>query len=354
MSIARIHEDPRVTLPYTDGQWQRIDALGDRVDAAIRSQDIRLTMGGEPTLISIDNMDGDEWSYAATGPEKRLLAGRLIDRLRVRFAPGALLHFGTGKWYPGEPLPRWSLSCCWRKDGVAMWHDNNLRANEEDESHFGSLDAQRFVETLASRLGVDAQYSNPAFEDPFYYTQRERQLPVNVDPVENHLEDAGERDRLRSVFERGLHQPTGFVLPLQRAEGKNGPEWQSGLWMLRGRHLYLVPGDSPIGLRLPLPSLPWVAPGELPPEIPVDPMVTRGRLPSPARIAPPDSVSRKAEDRDRRPAVGESAPWVVRTALCVEPRNGHLYVFMPPLPLIDNYLELLTAIEDTAAHLGMP
>ncbi len=119
MSIARIHEDPRVTLPYTDEQWQRIDALGDRVDAEIRKSDIRLTMGGEPTLISIDNMDGEEWNYAATGPEKRLLAGRLIERLRARFAPGALLHFGTGKWYPGEPLPRWALTCCWRKDGIA-------------------------------------------------------------------------------------------------------------------------------------------------------------------------------------------------------------------------------------------
>jgi uncharacterized protein (DUF2126 family) len=358
MSIARIHEDPRVTLPYTDEQWQRIDALGDRVDADIRNHDIRLTMGGEPTLISIDNMDGDEWNYAATGPEKRLLAGRLIDRLRTRFAPGALLHFGTGKWYPGEPLPRWSLSCFWREDGIAMWHDDKLRANEEDESHLAPPDAQRFVATLASRLGVDAGYSNPAFEDPFYYTHRERQLPVNVDPVKNQLEDPGERDRLRRVFERGLNQPTGYVLPLQRGEGKSGPEWQSGLWMLRGGRLYLIPGDSPIGLRLPLPSLPWVPPDELPKETPVDPMANRGRLPSPARITPPEPVLQSAGDsvreRDRLPAVGESAPWVVRTALCVEPRDGRLYVFMPPLPLIDDYLELITAIEDTAAHLRMP
>ncbi len=283
------------------------------------SSDIRLTMGGEPTLISIDNMDGEEWNYAATGPEKRMLAGRLLERLRARFAPGALLHFGTGKWYPGEPLPRWALTCCWRKDGIAMWHDRKLQANEEDESHFGPPDAQRFVETLALRLGLDPQYSNPAYEDPFYYQHRERQLPLNVDPLANHLEDETESARLRQVFERGLERPAGFVYPLQRKEGKNGPEWQSGLWMLRGQHLYLVPGDSPVGLRLPLPSLPWAEPEELPKDIPVDPMASRDELPSPARIPPPDPVLQRVDgrerERDRRPAVGESASWVVRTAL---------------------------------------
>ncbi len=358
MSIARIHEDPRVTLPYTDEQWRAIDALGDRVDAEIRKSDIRLTMGGEPTLISIDNMDGEEWNYAATGAEKRLLAGRLIERLRARFAPGALLHFGTGKWYPGEPLPRWALTCCWRKDGIPIWHDRGLQANEEQESHFGAPEARRFLETLGLRLGVDPMYATPAFEDPFYYEHRERQLPVNVDPVKNHLEDEGERERLRRVFEAGLTEPTGFVFPLRRAEGKSGPEWQSGLWMLRGQRMQLVPGDSPIGLRLPLSSLPWALPEELPKETPVDPMANRRQLPLPVRMPPPDPLLQRPDDRererDRRPGPGESASWVVRTALCVEPRNGHLYVFMPPLPLIDDYLELVTAIEDTAAHLGMP
>jgi uncharacterized protein (DUF2126 family) len=237
-----------------------------------------------------------------------------------------------------------------------MWHDHKLLANDEDASDFGPADAQRFVETLGSRLGVDAGYANPAFEDPLYYLQKERQLPVNVDPVDNHLEDPIERERLRAVFNRGLNQPTGFVLPLQRAAGKSGPEWQTGLWMLRGQHLFLVPGDSPIGLRLPLPSLPWVEPSEAPQLIPVDPMVNRGRLPTPERIPPSDPVLQRVRDRlrDRKPAAGESATWVVRTALCVEPRKGHLYVFMPPLVKVEDYLDLLTAIEDTAAHLHMP
>ena len=355
ISVTRIHEDPRVTLPYTDAQWERIDALGRHVDADIRANDMRLTMGGEPTLISIDDMDGEEWNFTALGDEKRRLAGQLMERLRARFAPGALVHVGTGKWYPGEPLPRWALTCCWRNDGIAMWHDAKLRADPEAESHFGPLDAQRFVETLAVRLGVDPEYANPAFEDPLYFLQRERELPVNVDPVDNHLEDPGERERLRRVFERGLNQPTGFVLPLERAEGKSGPEWQTGLWMLRGQRVFLAPGDSPIGLRLPLPSLPWVSPSEAPQTIAVDPMVNRGRLPQSTRVpAAPDPVLQRDSGRDRVPAPGESAPWVVRTALCVEPRDGRLFVFMPPLVKVEDYLELLTAVEDTAARLSMP
>jgi uncharacterized protein (DUF2126 family)/transglutaminase-like putative cysteine protease len=355
MSVSRIHEDPRVTLPYTESQWQRIEALGQLVDQDICRNDIRLTMGGEPTFVSIDNMDGEEWNFAALSPEKRLLAERLLDRLRARFAPGGLLHYGIGKWYPGEPLPRWALTCYWRDDGVPMWHDHHL-LDSQKRTQFGALDAQRFAETLARRLSVDPDYVSQAFEDPLYYVQKERLLPINVDPVDNHLEDPAERERLRAVFQRGLNQPTGFVLPLQREQGKSGPEWQTGLWMLRGQHLFLVPGDSPLGLRLPLPSLPWVAPSEAPLLNPVDPMVNRARLPMPVRISPADPVLQRERDRsrDRKPEPGESAPWVVRTALCVEPREGRLCVFMPPLESAEDYLDLLTAVEDTAAHLDVP
>jgi uncharacterized protein (DUF2126 family)/transglutaminase-like putative cysteine protease len=357
ISVKRIHEDPRVTLPYTDAQWQRIQALGCRIDQDICAGDVRLTMGGEPTFVSIDNMDGPEWNIAALGPEKRALAERLLDRLRKRFAPGGLLHYGQGKWYPGEPLPRWALTCYWRADGIPLWHNRSLLAQEQFGNDFGPLEARHFAETLAQRLGLDPEYVNSAFEDPFYYLQKERQLPVNVDPVDNRLSDAGERERLRRVFERGLDTPAGFVLPVQRVAGLNGPEWQTGLWMLRGQHLFLMPGDSPIGLRLPLPSLPWVAPSEAPVAYPVDPMVNRAPLPIPPRFTPSDGPrlqSQKQSKRDRKPDVGESAPWIVRTALCVEAREGRLHVFMPPPTSAEDYVDLLAAIEDTAAHLEMP
>jgi len=357
MKVTRIHEDPRVTLPYTDEQWESINALGRAIDRDLVDGDVRLTMGGEPTFVSIDDMDGAEWNTAAMGPAKRVLAERLLDRLRQRLAPGGFLHCGQGKWYPGEPLPRWALTCYWRADGAPLWHDRALLASEDASYGFGPLEAQRFAETLAQRLGVNPDYVNPAFEDPVYYLQRERQLPINVDPVDNHLEDPEERERVRRVFERGLNVPTAMVLPLQRGPGRNGPEWQTGLWMLRGQHLFLMPGDSPVGLRLPLPGLPWVASSDAPQSFPVDPMVNRGPLPIPPRNRPmedPRLQSRNRSERDRKPNVGESAPWIVRTALCVEPRNGRLYVFMPPLMVVEDYLDLLAAIEDTAAHLKMP
>ena len=356
MSITRIHEDPRVTLPYTDEQWDRIEALGHQVDREISIGDIRLTMGGEPTFVSIDDIDGTEWNVAALGPQKRTLAERLIIRLQKRFAPGGLLHYGQGKWYPGEPLPRWALSCYWRRDGVPIWHDASLIAHANEPSSYGPLDAQRFAATLATRLGLDPAYVNPAFEDPLYYLQRERQLPINVDPVENHLEDAGERERIRRVFERGLNQPVGYVLPLQRGLGNDGPEWQSGLWMLRGQHLYLVPGDSPVGLRLPMASLPWVDPTEPPAFFMMDPTAPRGPLPARMQILPSDPKlqPRTGDLRDRKPAAGESAPWVVRRALCVEPRNGRLHVFLPPVASADDFIELVAAVEDTASHLKIP
>ncbi len=308
MSVTRIHEDPRVTLPYTDSQWSAIEALGRRIDQDIVANDIRLTMGGEPTFVSIDDMDGAEWNIAALGPAKRKLSEHLLDRLRLRFAPGGLLHYGEGKWYPGEPLPRWALTCYWRADGVPLWHDRSLLAREEDKHEWGPLDAQRFAETLARRLGVDPDYINPAFEDPVYYLQRERLLPLNVDPVENRLEDPVERERVRKVFERGLSKPVGMVLPIERAKGKSGPAWQTGLWMLRGQRLMLVPGDSALGLRLPLPSLPWVAPSDATPIIEVDPMVNHGPLPQPRHVPITDvpvlqsrEPSKPRTERDRIP-----------------------------------------------------
>ncbi|HVA68348.1 MAG TPA: transglutaminase family protein [Candidatus Binataceae bacterium] len=356
MSITRIHEDPRVTLPYTDAQWKRIEALGYQVDEDMNAGDVRLTMGGEPTFVSIDDMDGEEWSTAALGERKRALSELLLDRLRTRLAPGGLLHYGMGKWYPGEPIPRWALNCYWRKDGVPLWNDRDLLVRVGVPSEYGPAEAERFIETLARRLGIDSSYVNAAFEDPLFYVQRERQLPINIDPVDNRLEDASERERIRRVFERGVNTPVGYVLPVQRGQGKSGPEWQTGLWMLRGQHVFVIPGDSPIGLRLPLPSLPWVDPAEAPRIVALDPMADRGPLPIPRRISPADPTlqSRRDPARDRKPAIGESAPWIVRTALCVEPRDGRLHVFMPPLEAVEDYIDLLAAIEDTAAHLRMP
>src|SRR5688572_24701870 len=352
MSVTRIHEDPRVTKPYSDAQWRDILALGDRVDTELAAGDVRLTMGGEPTFVSIDDMDGEEWNTAATGPTKRGLAGALLKRVRASFAPGGLLHYGQGKWYPGESLPRWAFTCFWRTDGVALWRDAALAADDDRDYGYGTAEARAFAEALAERLSVGRDHVLTAFEDPLAYVHKERQLPVNVDPEENTLDDPEERERLRRVFSRGLGTPTGFVLPLARVPGKDGPLWQSGLWMLRAKHLFLVPGDSAIGFRLPMESLPA---GRAFDVFPIDPMSAWTPLPAPGAATPapfavaaasrrgPGQAALTAEQaRERRQAQNEQqapgsrpqAPGalpLVRTALTVEARDGKVCVFLPPV-----------------------
>jgi transglutaminase-like putative cysteine protease len=235
MKVTRIHEDPRVTKPYTDDQWEKILTLGDRIDAELAAGDVRLTMGGEPTFVSIDDVDGDEWNTAAIGPDKRRLAGNLLCRLRDHFAPGGLLHFGQGKWYPGESLPRWAYTCYWRTDGFPLWQDPQWVGQPDKDYGFVLEHAEKFAIGLTKRLRIDDEFLITAYEDPLEYLHAERKLPVNVDPIDNKMDDPEARERLRRTFERGLNNPTGFVLPLQYMRRKNGLEWQSGLWMLRAR-----------------------------------------------------------------------------------------------------------------------
>lgn len=243
-------------------------------------------MGGEPTLVSIYDMGGEEWNTAALGPEKELRASKLIRRLRDEIAPKGLLHCGQGKWYPGESLPRWAFTCYWRSDRSQLWRDDQWIANPEKNYGFGTTEAQSFDERLADYLSIDRDYVISAYKDPLKYVLKERMLPVNLDPKDSKLEDPEERERFRRVFERGLDQPSGFVLSVQRVYGLDGQKWQSGLWMLRGRHLYLVPGDSPIGLRLPLQSLPYFPASQLRYIYEIDPMSLRDPLPVPQRLIP--------------------------------------------------------------------
>jgi uncharacterized protein (DUF2126 family) len=339
--------------------------------------------------VSIDDMDGDEWNVAALGTAKRERAGELARRLRQRFAPKSLLHCGQGKWYPGESLPRWALGCWWRRDGVPMWNDDRLLADDRDYGH-GDADARRFITTLAQTLAVDASHAMPAYEDAWYYMWRERRLPVNVDPLASKLADEEERARLSQVFEQGLDRVVGYVLPLQRAYASGvGSHWESGRWVLRPGHLFLIPGDSPIGYRLPLDSLPWVAEEDYPYVHEQDLHADRPPLPirtvrstelqlgpeSPVRTelqfgprSPVRSTERSTElqlgpearvridDRpdDERPPAPAADPSVIRTALCVEPRDGRLHIFMPPVHRTEDYLDLIEAIEQTAAAIDTP
>jgi len=355
MSVERIWEAPRVTKPYSEAQWQAIQTLGRQIDEDLQKHDVRLTMGGEPTFVALDYPDDDEWNTAALGPNKRRLAADLFYRLRDHYAPNALVHFGQGKWYPGEQLPRWSLNCFWRRDGEPLWHEPKLLADEKRGYGATAATAERFLAALAERLGVDGGNVFPAYEDWFYYLWRERKLPDNVTPDDPRLSDPLERERLRKVFDQGLDAVVGHVLPLARQVVGEG--WQSGRWFLRDEHCRLLPGDSALGYRLPLDSLPWVSQADYPYINPVDPSQSLPPLPSPAQVQRQlRGVWRgaSANVQSARPASGQSAAGIVRTALCAEPREGRLYLFMPPLAHLEDYLQLVAAIEAVAAELGCP
>jgi len=371
MSVTRVFESPRVTKPYTDEQWHAIRDLGDKIDDHLDHMDVRLTMGGEPTFVSVSDREGAEWNTAALGPTKRGYAVELLNRLRTRYGGNGFLHFGQGKWYPGEQLPRWALSIYWRADGQACWDDPALFADERQRSAYTVADARRFMTKLCERLGVEDRFVAPGYEDVFYYLWRERRLPVNVDPFDARLDDEMERARLRRVFEQKLDSVVGYALPIQAGEG--GP-WVSGPWFLRDERMYLFPGDSPMGYRLPLDSLPWVDEADAPVAVDRDPYDARRSLPGPAQLLTQHArASGRQEVNGKGAAAGlgaagataaagpsdaaaparfESAAGLTRTAMCVEARNGVLYVFMPPLPRLEDYLALVAQVEATARDLN--
>jgi len=286
MGVTRIYESPRVTLPYTDDQWRDILNLGHKVDAQLKQQDVRLTQGGEPTFVAVADRDAPEWNTDALGPTKRGLATELVHRLRAKYGQGGFLHFGQGKWYPGEQLPRWALMIAWRVDGQPIWNDPTLFADERDMLQYTPADAQRFTHALTRRLGLDPQYVLPGYEDTWYYLWRERRLPVNVDPFDSRLDDEMERARLRRVFTQGLEAAVGYLLPLKKEwqVGMAGPQWITGPWFLRDERLYLMPGDSPMGYRLPLDSQAWAAKGDRQQLIEQDPFAAFGKLPTAAQL----------------------------------------------------------------------
>jgi uncharacterized protein (DUF2126 family) len=366
MSLTRIWEAPRVTKPYSEAQWQAIDRLGHAVDVDLNSLDVRLTMGGEPTFVSMDDPQGEEWNITALGPNKRRLATELFRRLRTRYGAQSLVHFGQGKWYPGEQLPRWSLNCFWRSDGQPLWLDDSLIANESKSGDVTSERAREFLQGIARRLGLNPDDVFPGYEDLYYYLWRERRLPINVDPADSRLEDPLERARLTRVFSQGLKQPVGYALPLARDPSSTC--WRGGSWFLRDERCYLMPGDSPMGYRLPLESLPWVSATDYPyvfppdPTQPLPPLATHGQFRvqvSNAQRLDGETAQDNVGMINRRasqpaPARHQSAHEISRTALCAEPRNGVLYIFMPPVSSVEDYLELVAAVEATAAALRQP
>lgn len=392
-SVQRVKEDPRVTKPYSDEQWTQILKLGETVHEESVAADVRLTTGGEPTFVSIDNVDAPEWNIAALGPHKRQLADQLLKRLHTRLAPGGVLHHGQGKWYPGEELPRWAFACFWRRDGVPVWRNPELIADANKNYGFNATHAEKFVRTLAAKLKVDPECALSGLEDVYYYLWKEGTLPVNIDPLKANLKDGLERRRLAALLERGLGETTGFALPLRWGWTPQGEGWQSGRWEFRRGRMYLLPGDSPMGYRLPLDSIPWIPPtahehdpiassfdplGQLGvyfQEAPyragfreqeLDPSLQAGLAtgfwdsgaatsePQSSGVSPSENWNPDGQPRHDLSFRKQLPTGLMRTALCVEPRDGRLHIFLPPVSYVEHFLELVARIEDTAAELKLP
>ncbi|WP_349956286.1 transglutaminase family protein [Rhizobium sp. ZPR3] len=359
MKVARVAEHPRITKPFSDESWDALNALGEKVDAILKEDDVRLTMGGEPTFVSIDDFQSDEWNTAAVGPTKREKADTLIRRLRERFAPNGFLHYGQGKWYPGESLPRWTFSLYWRRDGLPIWSNPDLIANEGRNYSVTEDDAGRLLTAIAGELDIEPDYVTPAFEDPAEWLVKEANLPDNVDPSNSKLKDPEERSRMARVFERGLTRPTGYILPVQTWNARaSGRRWTSEKWHTRRGRVFLTPGDSPVGYRLPLNSLDWIPASQYPYINPMDPTIPREALPD-----YDEDKGRPLQAAHFQPFTGQQpiAPQsldeiggYVRTAISVEPRDGRLCIFMPPTVSVEDYLDLVASAERAAAALNLP
>ncbi|MEO7991848.1 MAG: transglutaminase family protein [Chryseolinea sp.] len=375
--VVRIHEDPRVTKPYTEEQWSTIMALGNKVDEDFQRGDIRLTMGGEPTFVSVDDMEAKEWNTGADGPEKRKLGADLIKRLKNVFAPKGYIHKGQGKWYPGEPLPRWQYSAYWRNDGQAIWKNDSLLDIGDTQSHYTVEDAKKLTHELTKFLNIPQEHIHPAMEDVFYFLWEENKVPVNVDPYKANLNDPLERQKLAELLTKGLGNAVGYVIPMEWNHWNN--RWISCPWPFRNNQLVLVPGNSPIGLRLPLKSLAYI--NETKEQRKVErstfevlPALENFQTKVGLRYSLPIAVedlpkefyqqpySEVEEEDDEKPKVKKKPEekyeptfevFTIKTALCIEVREGKIYFFMPPLTYVEHYFDLLASIEAAAEKLNL-
>lgn len=349
MSLTRLAEAPRITAPFTDDAWEALNALGEEIDADLVKHDVRLTMGGEPTFVSIDDFQSPEWNTEASGPTKRARADTLIRILREEYAPHGLLHYGQGKWYPGEVLPRWAFGLFWRLDGEPIWRKPALAASEVALGGADTGNAEPFARDLARRLGVGVKAVQPVFEDGEYWERQRSLLPENArdDPSEK---TQAAYARVTGIFARGLEAPAAYLIPVRRAQRAHLRQgWISETWSTRSDRMVLVPGDSPAGWRLPLDALPYLSPDVYPYIVARDADDHAAALPSRADL----SAAYESAEADAAPKFVTANPHV-RTSLVIEVRSGVLHVFMPPVEAVEDYLELLAAIEASAEFAGAP
>jgi uncharacterized protein (DUF2126 family) len=339
MKVGRLGHEARPTTPYTPEVWERLRAVGDEIDAHLLAHGVRLTMGGEPTFNARDEVDLPEWNGAALGASKLKLGQRLAAELKSRLAPGALTLHRHGKWYPGESLPRWALDIIGKRSGTPLWPDRPDLAEEKATTN----DAGRFMAALAGRLHI-ADGIQRAYEDPWRLLQDEATAPVEVDAHRAKLDDPEERRRLARLLTRGVSTVAGWVLPITTSPDR--VSWLTERWEFRRGELFLVPGDSPIGLRLPLASL---GPASRPPPVEEEPVQPS----DPRREAELEAEAARQAHQLVHAAGRERLTTGIRTALCVEEREGAIWVFLPPLPSFGRFCQLIAAIDATRVETGL-
>ncbi len=327
MSVGRLGHEPRPTAPYEEAVWQELLAAGDRAGEALAAGGLTLTMGGEPTFNSRDHASLPEWNGDALGPDKRKAGQRLAEELLRRLSPGGVLLERTGKHYPGESLPRWALDVVGLRSGERLWSPEGGERREGAAFELGRA--------LAERLGV-TEGIHEAFEDPWRFLQDEQSLPVGADPTRAEMSDPEERRRVARILGQGATEAVGLVIPLARPTA--GGAWTTDQWVFRRGKLFLLPGDGPLGLRLPLRSLGEGAPVTIDEPAYEDP-------------DPRTEEGQRAVRRSLPPAAPRARG--IRTALAVEDRGGELRVFLPPLARAEDFVDLVWIIDEARRSLGL-
>jgi uncharacterized protein (DUF2126 family)/transglutaminase-like putative cysteine protease len=330
-TVRRAQQEPRTTLPYTAAQVESVQRVGEAVDSRLVAAGLELTMGGEPTFVSSDDMTSAQWTVAADGAEKRQSANRLAAALADRFAKGGLVQRSEGKWYPGEPQPRWQIGLIWRCDGEQLWSEPALLADPFDATRAdpeATASAEQLARTITAELRLPQEQLQPAFEDPLARLVAQLSEPAGPRPTF----DPEQLDpELVSDLDQAETEPAAWVLPLVPAWFGEG--WVSPAWRTRRGRLVLVPGHSPAGSRLPLDALSWKDPDFAGEEsyIKTGPSLTEA-------VGRPRAV---VVDPDDAPT---------RTALVVEARDCFVHVFLPPVEKLEKFIELVGLVDRAATQ----
>ena len=304
--------------PRSSGRRSTASATGST--SGSRAGDVRLTMGGEPTFVSIDDMEGAEWNTAALGPAKRRSGGRAAHAAPRPVRPGRHAPLRAGEVVPGRvaaALGARLLLAARRRPRLGRSRPVRRRGARLRPRHGATPGGSST--TLAERLGrrPDALHAR-ATRTSGTTSGRSAGCRSTSIRSQSKLDDPEERRRLAKVFEQGLGHVVGYALPLRRERSADEPRWVSGPWFLRREHLFLLPGDSPMGFRLPLDSLPWASPGDREPvrrARPVRPPRAARRRARHCRAAADRRAARRGRGRDVRRSSSESADAVPRRAV---------------------------------------